>query len=162
MRPTVVWAVVALAGLAAAAPAPRESIEGVWRGTSVCVDRSLRPDCDDERVVYEFRPLAGATGVVRLEARHVVGGTAETMYILDVRYLPERKAWVSEFVRMHARGAWSFVVEGDALHGRLVDLPSGTLRRKVELKRGAPSSPGSAPPPPSAPPSPHPPARPGS
>lgn len=162
MRPTAVWVVAALAGLAAAAPGPRGSIEGIWRGTSVCVDRAQRPDCDDEPVVYEFRPLAESPGVVRLEARHVVGGTAETMYILDFHYVPERKAWVSEFVRMHARGAWSFVVEGDALRGRLVDLPSGTLRRRVEAKREAPPSPGSAPPPPSAPPSPRPHDPPGS
>jgi hypothetical protein len=157
------WAVVllCLAGSAAALPHQR-AIVGVWRGTSSCVDRTLHPACVDETVVYEFRPLPDDRGAVRLEAKKVVGGRAETMYLLDFTYDPERKVWASEFRAPHAHGEWSYAVEGDALRGRLLDLPSRALVRTVTAMRDASSTPAPSPAPPSEPPSSPPPGRRGS
>ena len=118
------------------APAPPDSsIAGVWRGTSVCVDRTLHPACVDETIVYEFRPLPDHDGGMRLEAKKMVSGRAETMYLLDFTYDRARGAWVSEFHAPHAHGEWSYVVRGFTLAGRLVDLPSKALVRQVDARR---------------------------
>jgi hypothetical protein len=128
---------LALVGLAAPAlPAPPHgAIAGIWRGTSVCVDRTLHPACVDETVVYDFRALPNGHDAVRLDAKKVVGGRAETMYLLDFTFDPARGAWVSEFQAPHAHGEWSYVVRGSTLEGRLVDLPSRALVRKVEARK---------------------------
>ena len=69
---------LAVSSSAAAQDANAKAILGVWRGTSVCVNREAAPACRDEEVIYDFREATPpAAGKLTLKADKIEGGKVE-------------------------------------------------------------------------------------
>jgi hypothetical protein len=133
---------ISLLGASLSAPAPEgpppppEPIFGVWRGTSVCMDRERAPACKDEEVLYTFtRPADGAEGKAHLKADKIVDGNVVPMGELDFAYDPDVRAWTSEFQSPRFHGLWSYSVAGGRLTGTLLELPSRAILRTVSCLR---------------------------
>jgi hypothetical protein len=109
-------------------------IVGTWRGTSTCVDRQAAPACNDERVVYEITPVAGAPDRVSVQADKIVDGERGTMGVLEFRRASDG-AWTSEIQTPRMHSVWRLVPDGDRLAGTGTLLPSNAVIRKVELER---------------------------
>jgi hypothetical protein len=113
-----------------------KAILGVWRGTSLCVNREAAPACHDEEVILEFREMAPpAAGRLTVKADKVVNGEVAPMGELDFAWDPKASAWVCE-IQTRNRGLWSYPPpKGEELAGTLVLLPDRTLVRKVAVRR---------------------------
>lgn len=123
------------APLAAAGP-DAASIEGVWKGTSICVDREVAPACKDEVIVYTFTRKDGApAGTVALNADKVVDGKREFMGELIGTWDGAKGTWTCEMRTPRWHGVWSHTVAGKELSGTLVDGPTKKVIRRVEAKR---------------------------
>ena len=120
---------------AAAAPGPRDAILGEWRGTSTCVDRVKHPACNDEVVIYHFRPNGDDPAAVTLTADKVVDGKVLPMGEFDCTYDGKRGAWLSEFRNERVHILWSFVVRKNDIQGTLVDLPDRSPVRKIAVQK---------------------------
>jgi hypothetical protein len=136
-------AVVPRTAHAQAAVVHGDSIDGTWRGTSLCTPAG-RPTCHDERVVYHFRtlpPTPAAEEVPpssrqsRLEwvANKIVNEREEEMGILIcVADAPARtiscpmRDWM-----------WTLHMRGDAIDGTLSNA-AGVIWRNIEVTRVAP------------------------
>lgn len=114
-------------------------ILGTWRGTSTCVKSPEFPACHDEVVVYEVREAAPGGRAVTLDAYKIVDGERQPMGELEFTYDARLEAWTSELRTPRVHALWSFVVDGDAIAGTLVDLPSKHLIRNVAVRRDAPA-----------------------
>jgi len=124
-----------LAGVAVA-QSQDVAILGVWRGTSLCTDLTVAPECKDERVIYTFQAIAGGpAGRVRLQADKVVGGEREPMGEMDFVHDGATGAWTSEFRNGRYHGLWSFTVTGNRINGTLVDVPTGKVVRRVAVTK---------------------------
>lgn len=117
--------------LGAAHPAAAQ-IVGSWQGTSTCVDLVRFPACRNESVIYDVTTAGKDT--VSLRADKVVDGVRESMG--ELTFVKQGDGtWVSEFHGPRYHGRWILVVQGDAMTGRLEDLPARTLVRNVSLQR---------------------------
>jgi hypothetical protein len=117
-------------------PPPPEPIFGVWRGSSLCMDRERAPACKDEEVLYTFtRPADGAEGKAHQKAEKIVDGKPVLMGELDFNYDPDLRAWTSEFESPRFHGLWSYSVAGGKLTGTLLELPSHAILRTVSCLR---------------------------
>jgi len=132
--------VVLLAAFGAQEPAA--SFLGIWRGVSTCVDRSHDPACHDENVIYQVDSAAGPRGPVTMQADKVVNGVRQPMGAFRLTYDSAAHAWATEFTTPRFHGRWVFEVEGQRMIGRLTELPSGRLTRRVAAVKQAPTSPG--------------------
>lgn len=114
------------------------AILGVWRGTSVCVDREAAPACRDEEVIYEFREVTPpAAGRLTVKADKIVEGKIVPMGVLDVIWDPGSETWSCELRTPRFHGLWSYKSRGgDELAGTLILLPDRTLVRKATARRG--------------------------
>lgn len=117
-----------------------DSLDGTWRGASLCTP-AARPTCHDEIVVYHLRTLPPAPGddqvplgsrETRLEwvANKLVYGREEEMGVLvcvvDV---------ASHTVSCPTRDwTWTFHVQRDAIHGTLASA-AGVVWRNVDVRR---------------------------
>lgn len=113
-----------------------KAILGVWKGTSLCVNREAAPACRDEEVILEFRDTAPpAAGKLTVKADKVVNGEVLPMGELDLVWDSKSGAWLCELQnRYHA--LWSYPPpKGDELTGTLVLLPDRTLVRKQTARR---------------------------
>ena len=117
----------------ASAAAPKAEIIGVWRGASVCVKSPEFPACRDESVEYDVSDAPG--GAVHLAAYKFVDGEKAPMGDMDFAYDEKRRSWTSEFQSARYHGLWTFTIDGDALTGTLVDLPSRRKVRDVSARR---------------------------
>jgi hypothetical protein len=124
---------LALLAAAVAAASPRDAILGEWRGASACTDRRVAPACKDEVVVYRFTPAGGDT--VRQAAFKIVAGEEQLMGELD--FTPEARThdWTSEFRINGRHGLWRFHPADTLMTGTLVDVPSGSVVRRVRVTR---------------------------
>src|SRR6478736_203902 len=117
--------------LSAGRPAAAQII-GSWRGTSTCVDLVHFPACRNETVIYDV--TAGGKDTVSLRADKVVDGVREFMG--ELTFVKQGDgSWVSEFQSPRYHGRWILMIQGDAMTGRLEDLPARTLVRNVSLRR---------------------------
>lgn len=113
-----------------------KAIRGVWRGTSVCVNREAAA-CRDEEIIYEFRetvpPVAGKLAV---KADKVVEGKVVPMGVIEVVWDPKEEAWFCDFQTPRFHGLWTYMQpKGDDLAGTLVSIPDRTLLRRVAAHR---------------------------
>jgi hypothetical protein len=123
--------VAAVAAEAAAAP-----ILGVWRGTSLCVDRAVAPACKDEVIVYTVTPVAGHAGArVHLRGDKIVDGEIVPMGEFDLDHDEATGSWRAEVRTPKFRILWSYSVEGSRLIGTLTDLATDARIRRVEATR---------------------------
>jgi hypothetical protein len=126
---------VALATPLSAAP-PREELLGTWRGTSTCVDKEKHPACNDEVVIYDFRPSKASADAVELSADKVVNGERLNMGVLEISYDAKRKAWTSPFTtRRGEKILWVFPVTGTRIDGLLIGLPDESHLRVVKVTK---------------------------
>ena len=115
-------------------PGPEQLI-GLWRGTSICTDRVAAPACQDETIVYEFKP-GTQPGTVRWAADKVVNGKRESMGDpLDLTYDATEKCWKIEFTSPRVKIVWRFAVDGRHLTGTARLLPGNETVRKVDASK---------------------------
>jgi hypothetical protein len=113
-------------GTKASAEEARSRITGVWRGHSVCTDKSS--PCHDETNVYRFASIAGrpdafsVTASKVVDGKEIVMGTSEWQYDGGKRVL-ECKA-----------PAIRLTLDGNKLEGAL-SLPDGKAYRRIYLQK---------------------------
>jgi len=107
---------------------------GTWRGTSICSDRVAAPACNDEVVVYEFKPGPKA-GVVHWTADKVVNGQREFMGEFDLTYDTSERCWKAEFKGARTSMVWRLTVDGDRLSGTGRQEPGNQTVRKIEARK---------------------------
>jgi len=131
----LVLPIVLLAAGGAQEPVP--DVLGMWRGTSTCVDRAHYPACQDENVIYRVDSAAGPRGPVTMHADKLVNGVREPMGAFRLTYDSAANAWATEFTTPRFHGRWVFEVHLQLLLGRLTELPSGRLSRRVAAAKQA-------------------------
>lgn len=113
----------------------REQLIGLWRGTSLCTDRVAAPACQDETIVYEFKP-GTQPDTVRWAADKVVNGKRESMGDpLDLTYDTTEKCWKVEFTSPRVKVVWRLAVDGRHLTGTARLLPGNETVRKVDARK---------------------------
>jgi hypothetical protein len=122
---------------AAIAPAPKEQILGVWKGSSICTKVEGNEFCRDETVVYNFVDIPDQPQTVGLKAGRVVDDSVQPMYELYFTYRPGTGDWSCEFSRPKFTGVWTYVVHGDDMTGTATLTPSQKVVRNVSVKRTA-------------------------
>ena len=120
---------------AAPAKAPKNEILGTWRGTSLCTKIPGNESCHDETVLYEFTDVPNSPDSVHVNALKMVNGKFESMGEIDFRYEPARHRWTSEFSTRRGHAVWVFWVRGNAVTGKLHELPDSTVTRNVSARR---------------------------
>lgn len=121
--------------LATAAPAAAQTIAGIWRGTSACVDHVRDPACRDEVVVYTITPADSPAGSVILRADKIIAGTPEFMYSLPFTGDSTTRTWWAEFAGPRFSGRWEYTFRDSTAQGTLVELPTSRLVRRITLRR---------------------------
>lgn len=105
-----------------------QSIEGVWKGTSLCQVKNS--PCHDEVVVYYIsKESDGKT--YKMIANKVVNGKEEDMGTIPFTYDEKKKVFVSIDSARNAR--WEFKVTGNVMKGTLTN--KGELYRLVDVKK---------------------------
>ena len=108
-------------------PQSGSKVEGVWRGTSLCL---VQPSaCHDETVVYHIARMNSADSV-SIDANKIVDGREENMGTLTCHFAAPSAQLTCKF----PRGVWLFTVRGDSLIGEL-KLPDNTKFRDVRAAR---------------------------
>lgn len=113
-------------GASASAEDTRVAIEGVWRGHSVCEDKSS--PCHDELNVYRFSRVAGKANTFLVTASKVVDGREIVMGSGEWKYDEGKKTLESEQppIRM--------TIDGKKMQGTL-RLADGTVYRRIYLNK---------------------------
>ena len=129
--PTLAVALLAAQG----PPTPAAVIAGTWHGTSSCLDRIVDRACQDEEVVYTVDSAAGPRGPVSIRADKVVNGVLQPMGIFRLNYDSTSASWSVEFSTSRFRARWTYEVHDSVMVGRLSELPSQRLVRRVAVRR---------------------------
>ena len=121
----------------AGAESDTRPILGIWRGTSVCVNREAAPACRDEEVIYEFREtVPPVAGNLIVKAAKVVDWKVVPMGVINIIWDPKEGAWLCDFQTPRFHGLWTYMQpKGDDLAGTLVSIPDRTLLRRVAARR---------------------------
>jgi hypothetical protein len=105
-----------------------QSIEGIWKGTSLCQVKNS--PCHDEIVVYHISK--DSTGKsYEVIANKIVDGKEDYMGTLIFTYDAHQKILVSVDSVRDAR--WEFKLTGDAMKGTLIY--KGDLSRVIDVKK---------------------------
>lgn len=108
---------------------------GDWEGESVCVDKN-RPACKNEHVVYHLsKTEGGGPDAVTMRADKIVNGKPEEMGTLECKHDAAKSTLACEFTVNGTHGVFEYVIKGDEMEGTLKLLPSGTLGRKINVKK---------------------------
>lgn len=110
------------------------SIVGSWHGTSTCVDKVHFPACNDEEVIYDVRARSGTADTVDLRADKVVNGVREFMGELVFGRRGDG-SWSSVFKNTRVTIRFELSVNGTAMTGRILDVPSERIIRRISLRR---------------------------
>ena len=105
-----------------------QSIEGTWKGTSLCQVKNS--PCHDEIVVYYISKdsIGKAYEVV---ANKIVNGKEDSMGTISLTYDDQKKAFVSADSVRNAR--WEFKLTGNTIKGTLIY--KGDLYRIIDVKK---------------------------
>jgi hypothetical protein len=135
VSPAVAAAVVILAAVSRAQAV--STLNGTWRGTSICTTVG-KPACHDEVVVYYTRLRDSSKPApipLRLDwtANKIVGGKEESMGELVCGVQPDRRSVICPMRDWR----WRFAVRGDTMTGTLVNANEVVWRniRAVRDKR---------------------------
>jgi len=112
--------------------ASKDSIEGIWKGTSLC---QVKPSpCHDENVVYRISKAANGK-IYSIQANKIVNGVEEDMGTLDGSY-DEAQHILTVIIkdRQDRTNVWLFKIEGKKMHGTLT-IDEKTLYRIIEVKK---------------------------
>ena len=113
---------------------PASLIRGTWRGTSTCVEPAVDRACQDEQVIYQVDSATGPQGPVTLRADKLVNGVPQTMGTFRLSYDSSTRVWFVDF-SARLRGRWTFEVQPRLMTGRLTELPSGRVVRRVTVAK---------------------------
>ncbi|MFL6469029.1 MAG: hypothetical protein ACJ72Z_13810 [Pyrinomonadaceae bacterium] len=108
---------------------------GDWTGDSTCVNKEKFPACNDEKVVYHLKSVAGKANVVNLSADKIVNGKPEFMGEFDFVYDPRKQTLTSEFKNERVHLLLEFLVKGDILEGSMISLPDRTQARQMRVTK---------------------------
>jgi hypothetical protein len=133
----LVTAGVSIGHAAADPPGPTQLI-GMWRGTSICTNRTVAPACHDETVVYEFAS-GSEPGTVHWVADKIVDGRRERMGEFDLKYDTSESCWKAEFSSPRVKVVWRISVDGARMSGTGRVLPGNEIVRKLDLQKVRPS-----------------------
>jgi hypothetical protein len=104
----------------------RSTIAGVWRGHSVCVNKTS--PCDDEVNIYRFSRVTGSPNEFSVTASKVVDGKEIVMGSGSWKYDEKTKAVES------AKPPIRLTIEGKKMEGTL-NLNDGTAYRRIYLEK---------------------------
>lgn len=139
MKTSILAALIILLNTPAAAQTTR-SLEGAWKGTSICLLRNTA--CHDEVVVYHISRLApDSAGItpLRVTMNKIVNGTEEDMADLaPCTFINATGALHCPMPPTVRPGDWNFTLNGDRLDGGLW-TSGGTKFRDIHVKRVASS-----------------------
>ena len=110
----------------------KTSIEGIWKGTSLC---QVKPSpCHDENVVYHISKTAnGETYTIQMNK--IVNGAEEEMGVSDAVYDEAKHILTSTMKNGQGRvGVWLFKIDDKQMHGTLT-IDEKTLYRIIEVKK---------------------------
>lgn len=112
--------------------AGKDSLEGTWKGTSLC---QVKPSgCHDENVVYHISKGAGEKNY-RIQANKIVNGEEQDMGPLDCVYDDQKRTLTTTIKDSQDREAvWLFTLKGKKLTGSLT-INGNTLFRLIEVTK---------------------------
>jgi len=105
-----------------------QSLEGVWKGTSLCHIKNS--PCHDEIVVYHISKDSSGKSYEMI-ANKVVNGKEDYMGTINFIYDARQKVFVSVDSVRNAR--WEFKLTGNAMKGTLIY--KGDLYRIIDVKK---------------------------
>jgi len=112
----------------------KDSIEGTWKGTSLCQVKSS--PCHDENAVYHISKAANGK-TYTIQANKIVNGSEEEMGSSDAVYDETKHTLTTTTKDRQGRvSVWLFKIEGKQMHGTLT-LDDKILYRIIELKKEA-------------------------
>ncbi len=100
---------------------------GTWTGESICQVKNS--PCHDEKAIYRILKAKDG-GKVTIDLGKIVDGKAETMVVLDFKYVRKNK----KLICAYKHGLWEFTVIGDQMTGTLT-TPDKVVYRRVSLKK---------------------------
>lgn len=108
------------------------SIEGIWKGTSLC---QVKPSaCHDENVVCHISKAATDT-TYTIQMNKMVNGAEEEMGAFDFVYDEAKQTLTGKTKDSQGRdGVWLFRIDGNQMHGTLT-INGNTLFRIIEVKK---------------------------
>ena len=109
-------------------------ILGSWRGTSLCVDKTHFPACNDEQVIYDVSRHGSARDTVTLRADKIVNGEREFMGEFDFARTRD-SSWVAYYQNPRVRIRITLRIHGAEMTGRMVDERSELQVRQMALTR---------------------------
>ena len=118
---------------------PAREIIGTWRGSAVCANPAKDLTCRNETVIYDVDTTGATRGNVMLRAHKMVNRDRQFMYAMQLKFLPGSRTWQSDFTQSTFHGRWEYTVKGGVMTGRLIELPSKRLVRRVSVKLAAPT-----------------------
>lgn len=104
-----------------------QSLEGNWRGTSLC--QMKNSPCHDETVVYHIKE--SGTNSYKVDASKIIDGKEDDMGTLSYSFDPSRNILYS--IDNVKEVKWEFKVTGNQMHGTLTY--KGKLFRIIDLKK---------------------------
>lgn len=108
------------------------ALTGAWDGTSLCTNLKALPACHDEHVVYHITQKSPK--MIHLVANKIVDGKEEWMG--DIDFDVNGDHLTNEMTnRRGEKALWDFTVKDDRITGTLKLLPSGTVVRKIDVKK---------------------------
>ena len=110
----------------------KDSIEGTWKGTSLC---QVKPSaCHDENVVYHISKAANGKSY-SIQANKIVNGVEEDMGTLEASYDATQHILTTTIKDNQGRtSVWVFKIDGKQMHGTLT-MDGKTLYRLIEVKK---------------------------
>ena len=110
----------------------RDSIEGIWTGTSLCQVKASA--CHDENVVYHISKARMKKAYI-IQMNKIVNGAEEEMGEITIAYDESKRILLGETKDSQGRtGVWIFKAEGNQIHGTLT-INGSTLFRIIEVKK---------------------------
>ena len=127
--------------LSSSAPQANGSIEGTFRGTSICIQRHTA--CNDEHVVYyiaRIGPDSAGVTPFRVTANKIINGIEEDMGVVSpCRFTHKTSSLYCPMPPTVRPGDWRFILTNDRIDGGLW-VPGGARLRNVHVVRDHPSA----------------------
>jgi hypothetical protein len=110
----------------------KDSIEGTWKGTSLCQVKSS--PCHDENAIYHISKAANGK-TYTMQMNKIVNGMEEEMGASDAVYDETKHTLTTTTKDRQGRtGVWLFKIDGNQMHGTLT-IDAKTLYRVIEVKK---------------------------
>ena len=110
----------------------KDSIEGTWKGTSLCQVKSS--PCHDENAIYHISKAANGK-TFNMQMNKIVNGVEEEMGLSEAVYDETKHTLTTSTKDQRGRtGVWLFKIEGKQMHGTLT-IDEKTLYRVIEIKK---------------------------